>query len=134
MQKQAARLRGYLVNLINIRNVTDIVFSSCVTIFFCTLKIERYFSEYVFIVGEYKEITGEEMTSSRGESVRLLESMSEVRCENGMYYSASKKSGHIVKMVEEQNAKRPPPRQICNRAPYRPNNSSCSTANRSMVS
>lgn len=85
------------------------------------------------------EITGQKMAKTSGEAITLLASFGEVVCEHGMYFSASKKSVHIIKMVEEQNVKRPegrpPYRQIItpfrsNNTPFRPNNSS----NRPIVS
>lgn len=48
-------------------------------------------------------MTGQRMTPTRAEAISLLSYMSDsVECKNGLYYSVSSKSQHIVKLVEEQ--------------------------------
>lgn len=111
-------------------------------IFFSTFKImvTCFFLCLLIVLDEYKELTGKDLTSTRSEAVTLLNSMPEVICENGLYHSASQKSKHIVKFVEEQSIKdtsRRPFRPIYH--PYRSNNSfssgqSFSSGNRPMVS
>lgn len=91
----------------------------------------RFFSWFVYIsiLGDYREFSGEEMTPSRNESIKLLESMPDaVVCENGLYFSASEKSKHIAKLVVNQHEKNQRPFRPCgsqfrsNNQQFRPNN------------
>lgn len=75
------------------------------------------------------------MTTGRNAAIALLNSMPEVICVNGLYRSASQKSKHIVKLVEDQDIKsnrKPPFRPIY--PSCRQQNSSFPSANRRLVS
>lgn len=61
------------------------------------------FCVFWMFAGEYEQMTGQKMAKSRAEAIELLKSMSDaVKNENGLYFSESKKSLHIVKFVEDQ--------------------------------
>lgn len=66
------------------------------------LFISYIFGFFLAKLGEYKEQEGEELENSREVAIAYMWRIKDVRIDKGRYYSHSRESEHIQKLVQEQ--------------------------------